>query len=224
MPLEEEALKGRLLDAWIEDLRNDRPPRALPGMEELTPDVREEVLRLARWSKATFHPSQVPDSEVSALAKSLREGVYGKRQEEIRWTDQLIAQGKGFGASLRAARLHLDIDARALEERCTLSEGHIAHLESDQLPPHRIAVDKMLLLLRHLRFSGNIVDVIRRSCLEWAAVAYGREQTQLARIDHTVSDSKRVELLQNTSRDTKDALEREKRRIQQYCQDLASQW
>ena len=52
-----EALRGELLAAWLDDLRQDRPPRDHPAVRALSPDDVAEVLRLARWHKSVFFPS-----------------------------------------------------------------------------------------------------------------------------------------------------------------------
>ncbi len=57
MTSENEALRGELLSAWLDDLRQDRPPRDHPAVQMLSPDDVAEVLRLARWHKGVFFPS-----------------------------------------------------------------------------------------------------------------------------------------------------------------------
>ena len=57
MTPENEALRGELLSAWLEDLRQDRPPRDHPAVRALPPGDVAEVLRLARWHKGVFFPS-----------------------------------------------------------------------------------------------------------------------------------------------------------------------
>ena len=62
MTPENEALRGELLAAWLDDLRQDRPPRDHPAVRALPPADVAEVLRLARWHKGVFFPSR-PASE-----------------------------------------------------------------------------------------------------------------------------------------------------------------
>ena len=57
MTPENEALRGELLAAWLDDLRQDRPPRDHPAVRALSPDDVAEVMRLARWHKGVFFPS-----------------------------------------------------------------------------------------------------------------------------------------------------------------------
>lgn len=54
---ENEALRGELLAAWLDDLRQDRAPRDHPAVRALPPADVAEVLRLARWHKGVFFPS-----------------------------------------------------------------------------------------------------------------------------------------------------------------------
>ena len=58
MTPENEALRGELLAAWLDDLRQDRPPRDHPAVRALSPADVAEVLRLARWHKGVFFPSR----------------------------------------------------------------------------------------------------------------------------------------------------------------------
>ena len=53
MTPENEALRGELFSAWLDDLRQDRPPRDHPAVRALPPADVAEVLRLARWHKGS---------------------------------------------------------------------------------------------------------------------------------------------------------------------------
>ncbi len=57
MTPENETLRGELFSAWLDDLRQDRPPRDHPAVRALSPADVAEVLRLARWHKGVFFPS-----------------------------------------------------------------------------------------------------------------------------------------------------------------------
>ena len=67
MTPENEALRGELLSAWLDDLRQDRPPRDHPAVRVLAPADVAEVLRLARWHKGVFFPSPPADSPADDL-------------------------------------------------------------------------------------------------------------------------------------------------------------
>ncbi len=67
MTSENEALRGELFAAWLDDLRQDRPPRDHPAVRTLPPDDVAEVLRLARWHKGVFFPSPPATSSADEL-------------------------------------------------------------------------------------------------------------------------------------------------------------
>jgi hypothetical protein len=217
---EREVVKGRLLDAWIEDLRSDREPRVLPEMQALTAAELEEVMQLARWYKASFYPSRAPVTGIDSLVAKLREKVYQDRLSDFEQVREVAANSATFEGALRAARTRLGVETRVLEQAYSLSSGLLRQLESGQVPPHRVAVEKLAALLRGLRFSHQIVELIRRSCLQWAETAYGTAQTQLGRIDPSVSDAERFKLLQDAAEGTDEGLVREVERIRDYCESL----
>ena len=71
MTQENEALRGELLEAWLDDLSRDRPPRDHPAVHALPPDDVAEVMRLARWHKGVFFPSHPTAEQAPTSADEL---------------------------------------------------------------------------------------------------------------------------------------------------------
>ncbi|OGO52534.1 MAG: hypothetical protein A2148_08550 [Chloroflexi bacterium RBG_16_68_14] len=217
---ESEAVKGMILDAWIEDLGSDRSPRTIPEMGTLTPEELEELMQLARWYKASFFASQSVQTDVDSMAATLRERVYEDRASELELVAMLTGNAITFGSALQAARARLGVEPEVLEQAHALPRGVVSQLEAGKLPPHRVAIDKMVVLLQGLRFSQQVLDLIRRSCIEWAASAYGQAQTQLGRIDRSLNNVERLRLLQDAAGEADEGLSKELDQIREYCNTL----
>ena len=106
MTPENEALRGELLSAWLDDLRQDRPPRDHPAVRVLAPADVAEVLRLARWHKGVFFPSPPADSPADDLLPEVTDmdhltslvstkGVFMRRVR--------LARLRSYGGGARAA-------------------------------------------------------------------------------------------------------------------------
>lgn len=218
--VEKEVVKGMILDAWIEDLRSECDPRTMPEMKTLSSEELEEVMRLARWYKASFFASQSIRTNVDSMAASLRERVYKDRSSEFAQVAKISADAATFGSALQAARTRLDVEPDVLEQAHSLPGGMLGQLEAGRVPPHRVAMEKMATLLQGLRFSREVVDLIRRSCLEWAVSAHGQAQTQMGRIDPSLGNAERLKLLQDAIGEADDGLAKELERIRRYCSSL----
>ena len=106
MTPENEALRGELLSAWLDDLRQDRPPRDHPAVRALPPGDVAEVLRLARWHKGVFFPSPPATPMADELLPEVTDmdhltslvtttGVYMRRVR--------LARLRPYGGSARSA-------------------------------------------------------------------------------------------------------------------------
>jgi hypothetical protein len=123
-----EAIKGMLLDHWIEDLRQDKAPTPLPEMDQLGTDERAEILELARWYKGALYaqdPSS-PREGADEFALRLRNDVLHVRAEERRAAAQLASAARTFGAIVRDARTRRNVDLLALERTLALPTGTLA--------------------------------------------------------------------------------------------------
>lgn len=218
--MDREVMKGKILDAWIADLRADCEPRTMPEMKMLSSEELEDVMRLARWYKASFLASESVQTSVDVMADRLRERVYEDRASEFVQVAKISADAVTFGSALQAARTRLDVEPDALEQAYSLPGGTLGQLESGRVPPHRVAKEKMTALLQGLRFSRQVVDLIRRSCLEWAVSVYGQAQTQMGRIDPSLTNSERLNLLQDAAGQADEGLAKELEQIRQYCSSL----
>jgi hypothetical protein len=221
---EREAIKGKLLDRWIEDLRQDKAPTLLPEIALLSPEERAEVLELARWYKGSlYHQSSDSQPNVEALAKGLRDFVLNEQEAEARQAERLVDAAPTFGALIREACTWRTINPRSLEQALKLPTGTINRLEVGELPPHRVPVESMLPLLRGLRLeSGQVVKVLQETSITWANAAYNQAQTQLGRTDAGLTSEARRELLSEGHHDERaNQYVQELTTITRYCDELA---
>ena len=223
---EKDAVRGLLLDRWLEDLRQDRAPSPLAAMKLLSEQEIEEVLELARFYKATLYPGTVSSVDVDRLGARLQEQVLREQVEAHQEAAAAAEEASSFGAAVVGARTKRQINAHRLEEAIGLPAGTVRRLESGELPPHRLALDTMVALLRALGLaSGRVVELIRWASLAWAEAAYARPATQLGRTDAQLEPGERRQLLEAEAHASDAAeLAAERERIEQYCQALVSRF
>lgn len=221
---EKDAIKGRLLDLWVEDLRSDRRPRIAPEMEQLTNEEIEEVMELARFHKAALAPTRLEQDTLDGLASTVLSRLMDRRAEEGRMAEEVAAGAGGFNATLQAARERRGIGEQVLERTLGVPNGLIALLESGELPPHRFAIERMVRLLQSLRLnSERIIDLIRQASLAWAQNTFTRPQMRLGRVDASASEQEHRESLAGSVGDTDaDEFTEEVARIETYCQTLTA--
>jgi RNA polymerase sigma factor (sigma-70 family) len=218
-----EAVKGLLLEAWIDDLRQDRRPRLLPEMNSLTQEEIAEVMALARWYKGSLHPTELDAHALNGVTSSVRSRIAQARAKERQAAEAIVAEAPSFSTLLQTALRHQGVNLQAVERTQALPARTVQQLETGQLPPHRVPLEKMVALLRGLRLvSERVVTLVRQASIAWAEQSYGQPQTQLGRIDPTLDEEERGQLLRETSAaGGDDGLGGELERIEAYCRTLA---
>ena len=218
-----EVAKGQLLDAWLEDLRSQRSPRPMPEAASLSTGEVEEVLELARWMKASLYPAATSGLAVGDLVSSVRNVMAHDEAANAQAVSETVEGSEEFGHLVSRVRRLRNIDAIRLEQALTLPSGTIRRLETGELPPHRLPVEKMLPLLRSLRLTSTlVVDLVRRTSLEWLAASFGSGlQTRLGRLDVGLSNVERRELLA-AHEHLSETVDEERARVGRYCDQLGS--
>lgn len=221
MAAERDLLKGKLLDAWLEDLRNDREPRKPPVSFSLSAEDLEEVMRLARWYKAMLFPSAPPHPRsIDELPSRLAERALQARADEADEVQSIVSRAATFAEAIRESATRLGIDLRNVEAACALPKGTFGHLLAEEIPPHRMSLEKMLVFFCALRLPVAAVALLRRASIAWAHGSFDRTQTRLGRIDWAIDNSRRSELL--GADDAAAAFTKELERIDAYCDALRS--
>jgi signal transduction histidine kinase len=78
--MDTEAIKGRLLSLWLDDLWAEKRPRMAPELHDLSNEDITEVMDLARWCKATYAPTVLTDEALADLKARAREAIAQARQ------------------------------------------------------------------------------------------------------------------------------------------------
>ncbi len=222
---EKEVLKGLLLDRWMEDLAADRQPSILPEMNELSQQDIAETLALARWMTAAVNPVIPALSESEAVATKVRARIRRSDDHQQHELMNAMHQATSFSGLLLMARRIRQIRSSDLERQLRLPIDALTGLENGTVPPHRIAVDSMIALLRALRIATeNVVELVRQSGREWAVRVYSQPATQLGRIDDQLqAEQRRALLAEDTESGEQSAqLRDELAHVEQYCQTLAA--
>ena len=213
-----EELKGKLLVRWLEDLREEKKPGLCEEMNVLSPTEIEEVMSLARFAKATFYPNEVVHDDMGSFARNVSKRFSDEFKKQIEANTVAIRNARSFGGLVRTIVRSQGIDHSALRDLVKLPNSVLSDLETGQLSPHRISIDKMVRLLLTLRLaSTEVVDLVRKSSLEWAESAYGRTATRLGRIDVGIGADERTRLM-----DGEAGTSEERQRIEEFCSGLAS--
>lgn len=216
MPGERNDLKGSLLNHWIEDLKNDRPPGMYPEVDSLSPEEIEDVLGLARFVKGNLYPSNAMPVDVYAYASELGRLVSQQRKDQIELNRSAIGQSESFGKLVSRQIGYCRIDRNALQQAVAIPRNALPEIETEQMPPHRLQVESMVRLLVALRLaSTEVIDLVKRSAREWAFRVYSCGQTQLGRIDVSLTNEERQRLMEDRG-----DLDKELTRIDSYCERL----
>lgn len=75
-----DAVKGRLLDLWLDDLRNERRPRICGEMKGLSEAELTEVMELARFYKGALWPTQVTEEGAASLKAGVLAAIAKARE------------------------------------------------------------------------------------------------------------------------------------------------
>ncbi|GEM_PF-5441558 len=215
--------KGLILERWLEDLRQDRPPALMPEMAALSERDVAELVRLARWYKAALFPARPDAAAVTTLQTSVLARVQAERAATQAGADQASASAGSFGALIRQVRVTRGIAAPELERALVIPAGTVDRLESEELPPHRLPLDKMAPLLRGLGLAmQRVVDLMRIASLTWAQATYGAPQTRLGLIDGQLDEEERRRLLDDRRPgEQRVRLAEEIKEIERYCRLVA---
>lgn len=217
MTEEREELKGKLLTLWLEDLKKDKEPGRYPEMEALTQEEREELMGLARFIKATFYPTEALPADISSYAKNLSAATLRDWAKQSELAKSALKKAGSFGDLVRQMTQALGINKAALEETLAVPRSTFSELEEGKMPPHRLPANTMVALLYALRLgTKEVVNLIRRSSLEWANKTHASGPTQLGRVDFSLKSEERQELMQGQP-----DLASELERIERYCSTLS---
>lgn len=221
---DKETIQARLLDYWITDLRQDRQPRVAPEMALLSAAEIEEVMHLARQQKAIFSATDPDAVRTKTSLNTTIAQITARLREERDAGAKLAEEARSFGTLLQGAIVSCDIRVSDLEGALAAARGTVARLESEELPPHRVALPTMLSLLRALDLvSDRVVELIRQASLQWTQAAYSGPQTRFGRIDPQVTDAERARFLAEDAVD-EDSVQRdiELQQIERYCRELSA--
>lgn len=212
-----EELKGRLLVRWLEDLKNEKEPGFYEEIDLLSPGDVEEVMELARFTKASFYPSEGLADDVGLSARAISKNFAEDVARQIEANRAAVRNARNFGELMRTIVKSLHIDQSALRDLIKLPNSVLRDLETGQLSPHRVPLEKMVKLLLILRLTcEEVVELVRKSSLEWTNSVYSQTPTSLGRIGLDVSTDERARLLTNRA-----AASGEQREIEEFCTGLA---
>lgn len=217
MTEEREELKGKLLTLWLEDLKKDKEPGRYPEMEALTQEEIEELMGFARFIKATFYPTEALPADIGSYTKNLAAATLRDWAKQSELAKSAIKNAGSFGELVRQTIQSLGINKAALEESLAVPRLTFSELEEGKMPPHRLPVNTMVTLLYALRLGTNeVVNLIRRSSLEWTNKMYASGQTQLGRVDFSLKSEEKQELMKGHP-----DLAAELEYIERYCSTLS---
>lgn len=215
---EREATKGRLLNLWLEDIKCDRALGTYQETESLLPDEIEELIALARFMKGNLYPSSSMPVDLDNFASKLGRVVSRERRDQIELNRAAIEKSESFGKLVSRLISSSGMDKTALQRAVALARNALLDLETEVMPPHRLPVESMVRLLVALRLaSTDIVDLVRQSARDWAFRIYSGGQTQLGRIDVTLTNEERRTVMEDQG-----DLDAELTRINIYCERLLS--
>jgi hypothetical protein len=213
-----EELKGRLLVLWLEDLKNDQAPQRYPEMGLLSNFDLEEVMDLARFIKGSFYPSAGMPGNMESFMKDLSKLLSAEITKEEEMGRTAIENAASFGELIQQTIALFHVDRSALRELLKVPTATLGELETGELPPHRLPLEKTIRLLCALRLtSTGVIGLIRKSSLDWAQSSSGKGSARLGRIDRHVVDEDRVELMEEREQ----PISAEAARVEEFCSALS---
>jgi hypothetical protein len=200
-----------------EDLKGEKEPGLYEEITPLSPAEVEEVMNLARFAKAAFYTSEVTYDDLGSFARDVSRRFSEELGKQIEANKVAIRDARSFGGLVRTVVKSLDIDQSALRDLVKLPNSVLRDLETGQLSPHRIPIEKMVRLLLTLRLTcAEVVELVRKSSLEWTESVYNRTATKLGRIDLDITGDERTGLM-----DGQAGASEERQKVEEFCSGLA---
>jgi hypothetical protein len=213
-----EELKGRLLVLWLEDLKNDQAPQRYPEMGLLSTSDLEEVMGLARFIKGSFYPSAAMPSNMECFTQDLSKQLSAEIAKKEEMGRSAIENAASFGELIQQTIDLFHVDRSALRELLKVPTTTLGELETGELPPHRLPLEKAIRLLCALRLtSTGVIGLIRKSSLDWAQASSEKSSAKLGRIDRHIIDEERVELMDQQG----EPMGAEAARVERFCSALS---
>lgn len=220
---QKEAILGRYLSAWVDDLRAGRSPEVDQGaIDELSEGEIRELLATARFTKALLFPTEQTQGQPSTFRSSLGQLVFEVREKQLANGRAIVHSSKDFGQCLRSARTSLGLSIEELSSDCEVRGRLLEEVEEGKRSPIRVPVAKMVNLLLRLYIGfDDAVELVKASAERWARETFPIPQTQFGRIGKDLTERERRDLLEGAGIAEVDAsLERELDRAATYAAAL----
>jgi hypothetical protein len=213
-----EELKGRLLVLWLEDLRNDQVPQRHPEMALLSASDVEEVMDLARFIKSSFYPSAAMPRNMECFTEDVSRLLSLERAKEEELSRSAVENARSFADLIRQMIVLFHVDKSALRELLNVPASTLGELERGELPPHQLPVEKLIRLLCALRLTSvSVIEVIRKSSLDWAEASSHIGSERLGRVDGKIADEERAGLMDEQG----EPMAAEVGRVEKFCSALS---
>ncbi len=215
-----EEIRGRYLSKWIEDLRAGKSPEvSAEALSDLTESEIQELLEMARFTKAVQFPSDPGGGHSGVIRSRLSQLVLDARKKQLEHGHSLVVSSGSFGECLYGARSTLGLSVDDLSSDTAIPKHLLAGVETGSTSPIRIQpIEKMVGLLLRLSVAfRETVDLIETSAEDWAFAHFQVSPTQLGRVSEELSPGDRRRLLEGYgSEDVESDIQRELDRVKQY--------
>jgi len=224
---EQEEVLGKYLSEWVEDLRSGREPQiSEQTLQDLTDSQVDELLAMARFTKAMHFPTESWEGRTAEASSLLGHRIFDMKQNQLANGRSLILSSSNFGECLHEARSSLGLSLDDLSDDMGIPKQLLVDVEVGRRSPIRIQpVQKMMSLILRLSIAfRETVDLIRTSAEKWTFENFQASPTQLGRISGELSPGERQRLLEGSgSKDLESDIEQELKRINQYTGALHQQ-
>jgi hypothetical protein len=217
---EHDERKDALFDAWVADLRADRPPGRSEDAALLPPNEVAETLHLARWWAGMQATDDVP-FDVEGFARRLKSKLEREAENELILAIAALKAANSIGEALNTVAARRRMDRSAFERAIGLLPGVWNNLVLGKTPLHRIPFTTAARLLGTLQLSSeNAVSLVRRSSTEWARVTFGQPSSALGRTGPDEGVESRGELLREAAQGGESELAKELEAIERFIASL----
>lgn len=220
-------VRGRYLAKWVEDLRAGRSPEVdHEALSDLTESEIQDLLAMARFTKAVNFPTDPGDGHSNTIRSNLSKLVLDMRKKQLESGHSLVVSSGSFGDCLRIARSNLGVSVDDLSNDTGIPKQLLADVEAGKRSPIRIEpLEKMMALILRLSITfRETAELIRTSAEKWTFENFQTSPTQLGRTRRDLPLGERCRLMEGGgSQDVASAVQRELVRIKQYTDALHQQ-
>jgi hypothetical protein len=216
-----EEKKAKVFAEWYDTVKNGLKPEIDANISALDRSEFEETVSLLRFNQAIANPSIPSKEQMDKLRNNIFTEIEIKQKEQFSNVDLKKLNIIEFGDLVTLRINSCKLNRAELASQLGIHYRLLHDIEVAGAPPIRLPLDSMINLLNKLKISSkDVLELINDSTLKWILSSYPKGESTMARIDLTLSDIKRKQLLDDGEQLPEDVT-REIQRLNVYIEELS---